>query len=395
MEQLVFSVTQLNGYVKDILSEDILLSDITVKGELSNCKRHSSGHIYFTLKDEKCAVSCAMFKWQAQYLRFVPESGMQVQVTGKITLYEATGQYQIVVSSMRKAGVGELYLAFEQLKQKLQDEGLFDEARKKPIPLMPRRIGVVTSKTGAAVRDIVSILGRRYPVAEVVLCPVTVQGDSAPLEIAQAIRLLNRRSACDVMIVGRGGGSIEDLWGFNSELVARAVARSEIPVISAVGHETDFTICDFVADLRAPTPSAAAELAVPDGALLQSSIRAIYRQMTGDIYGIISNNMTKLDMLTARPCFSSPFYSIEQMEARLSAAVGRITSSAERTLASGRERLSACAARLSALNPMEVLARGFCAVYKDEHIISSKAELAGGDSIRLRFSDGTVNAHID
>ncbi|MBE6753283.1 MAG: exodeoxyribonuclease VII large subunit [Ruminococcaceae bacterium] len=390
----VLTVWQVNNYAKAILSEDMLLSDITVTGELSGIKRHSSGHMYFTLKDDRCSISAAMFKWQRQTLRFVPEDGMQVVVRGKVTLYEQTGQYQIVVSSMQPSGIGELYAALERLKAKLESEGLFDPARKRPLPEFPQRIGVVTSPTGAAVRDIINVLGRRYPLAEVVLCPVQVQGDEAPAQIAAAVNRLSSGRLCDVMIVGRGGGSIEDLWAFNDEGVARAVAASSVPVISAVGHETDFTICDFAADLRAPTPSAAAELAVPDMYALQERIDYLGEQLRAKMEARLDRDELRLNIISARPCFTSPTYGIEQQAQRVDMALSRIEGAFARQLAEQEKRLSVCAGQMAALNPFAVLSRGYCVAYQDEKPVSHAASLSSGDEISLQFSDGRANCRV-
>lgn len=393
--ETVLTVSQLNSYVKAVLSEDALLCDITVSGEISNFKRQSSGHMYFTLKDDGGAISCAMFKWQAQYLSFFPESGMKVEARGKVTIYEPSGTYQLVVTSMKTAGTGELYAAFEKLKKKLESEGLFDDSRKKSLPDFPLRLGVVTSKTGAAVQDIINITGRRCPLTELVLCPVAVQGAAAPDEIVRAIELLNRRKACDVMIVGRGGGSIEDLWCFNSEKVARAVAASEIPVISAVGHETDFTICDFAADLRAPTPSAAAELAVPDISQLADAVEYTLRGMETSVRQSIAMRKNRLTSLLSKGCFSSPYYNVERLSQRLDSVTTRIEYAEKQRISRYDRRLSACAARLSALDPMRVLSRGYCAVFKDDKAVSSAGKLQEGDRISLRFSDGQVGARVE
>ncbi|MBQ9993878.1 MAG: exodeoxyribonuclease VII large subunit [Clostridia bacterium] len=390
----ILTVSQVNGYVKSILEEDGVLSDVTVAGEISNLKRHTSGHMYFSLKDEKGAIAAAMFKWQCQYLRFAPASGMKVLARGKITLYEPSGQYQMVVSSLQPDGVGELYAAYERLKAQLEREGLFDDARKKPLPKFPQRVGVVTSKTGAAVQDIINILTRRYPLAQIVLCPVAVQGADAPMQIAQAIRRLNREKACDVMIVGRGGGSIEDLWSFNDEGVARAIAASEIPVISAVGHETDFTICDFAADLRAPTPSAAAELAVPDIGELSRYISDVKNRMTSRLLMTVERYDAALGKVYSHPCFTNPLYTVETMSQQLDRTMMRISASCEAKLSECRERLASVAAAMSALDPMRVLARGYCAARLDGEVISSSAALSEGDELQLEFSDGKVSCRV-
>ena len=269
----ILSVSQINKYIKGLMDRDELLRDVTVSGEISNFKRHSSGHYYFSVKDEGASISAAMFKWQNRTLRFVPENGMRVLIHGKITVYEPSGQYQIIADSIQPDGIGALYEQYERLKKLLESKGYFDPARKKPIPPFPRRIAVITSPTGAAIRDILNILGRRWPLAAVDVYPSEVQGENAPRMLSAALKAADRDSRCDVAIIGRGGGSMEDLWAFNSVEVIRAIIDAEIPVISAVGHETDFTLSDFVADLRAPTPSAAAELAVPDAAGVPDAAR--------------------------------------------------------------------------------------------------------------------------
>lgn len=394
MESVILSVWQVNNYVKEIFAEDAILSDITVSGEISGLKRHSSGHMYFTLKDERCAISAAMFKWQRQQLRFVPEDGMKVIARGKITLYEQTGQYQIVVSSMQPAGIGELYAAFEKLKQKLEAEGLFAPSRKKPLPQFPKKVGVVTSKTGAAVRDIINVIGRRYPLAEIVLCPVLVQGERAAEQIAAAVKQLDRNNACDVMIVGRGGGSIEDLWAFNDENLARTIAACRIPVISAVGHETDFTICDYVADLRAPTPSAAAELAVPDIEALDDSVQAMRERLRRSMESKMAFDSAWFRAVTSQRCFSSPLYGVERSAQQLDMLWSRVSSAFERGSGEREKRLAACSARLAAMNPFSVLARGYSIAEKDDKIITDAKSLRSGDGISVRFASGAADCTI-
>lgn len=394
MESVILSVWQVNNYVKEIFAEDAILSDITVSGEISGLKHHSSGHMYFTLKDERCAISAAMFKWQRQQLRFVPEDGMKVIARGKITLYEQTGQYQIVVSSMQPAGIGELYAAFEKLKQRLEAEGLFDPSRKKPLPQFPKKVGVVTSKTGAAVRDIINVIGRRYPLAEIVLCPVLVQGERAAEQIAAAVKQLDRNNACDVMIVGRGGGSIEDLWAFNDENLARTIAACRIPVISAVGHETDFTICDYVADLRAPTPSAAAELAVPDIEALDDSVQAMRERLRRSMESKMAFDSAWFRAVTSQRCFSSPLYGVERSAQQLDMLWSRVSSAFERGSGEREKRLAACSARLAAMNPFSVLARGYSIAEKDDKIITDAKSLRSGDGISVRFASGAADCTI-
>lgn len=388
----IFSVTQLNEYTKAILDEDAILSDITVSGEISNFKRHSSGHLYFSLKDEKSAISVTMFKWQAMYLRFAPSNGVNVVAKGRVTLYEPTGQYQLVVTSLQPDGIGALYAAYEKLRKKLSEEGLFEN--KKPLPAFPKKIGVITSKTGAAVQDILNILGRRYPIAEVVLCPVLVQGQQAAEQLCNAVNKMNAINACDVIIIGRGGGSIEDLWAFNDEHLARAVAASKIPVISAVGHETDYTICDFAADLRAPTPSAAAELAVPDMQELIFAIKGLKNRMYADMCGIFERCSSEYEYVIAGRGLTTPMYQIELRSQMIDMLAGRIEFAYKDILAENAKRLSGVAARLSALDPMRVLARGYCAASGEDGIISSAAKLKTDDRINLRFSDGTAQCIV-
>ncbi len=390
----IFTVSQLNEYTKALFDEDAILSEVTVSGELSNFKRHSSGHLYFSLKDERCSIAGAMFKWQAAYLRFAPANGMKVIVKGRVTLYEASGQYQIVVTSMQPDGIGSLYAAFEALRKKLAAEGLFSLEKKKPLPQYPTRIGVVTSRTGAAFQDIKNVLGRRYPLAEILLCPVLVQSNAAAAQIVNAINWLNKNNACDVIIVGRGGGSAEDLWAFNDEQLARTVAASDIPIISAVGHEIDFCICDFAADMRAPTPSAAAELAVPDTEELLDSINNDISRLRSILAGRIDYEKMRLKAINSSKALSSPMYQIELRAQRADMLSSRIESAVQSVSAEKASRLTAAAARLSALDPMKVLARGYCAASRENQYISSAAQTSVDDAITLSFSDGRVNCIV-
>lgn len=377
-----------------MLEEDALLGSVSVSGEISNLKLHSSGHMYFSLKDDKAVISATMFKWARTKLQFAPQNGMKVVAVGKITLYEPSGQYQINVTRLVPAGIGELYAAYEQLKARLGAQGLFDASRKKPIPKFPRRVGVVTSKTGAAVQDILNILRRRYPMAQVVLCPVQVQGDEAPAQIAAAIDRLCALDACDVMIVGRGGGSIEDLWAFNTEVVAMAVVRASIPVISAVGHETDTTICDYVADLRAPTPSAAAELAVPDCVQLMSSVDKCVSRMRSSVTTALTQRQQFIERLARRRCLTSPEYFIEVRAQRFDNLTERIEKYMAGRLSRERERMSAVTAKLAAMNPMSVLARGYAMASADGAVISSAQALRQKERFTLVFSDGSVDCAV-
>lgn len=318
---LVLSVSQLNRYIKMNFDADENLANIFISGEISNFTNHyRTGHLYFTLKDDSAAVRAVMFNSSAKRLKFMPEDGMKVIARGRVSVYEASGQYQLYVDDMQPDGVGALNLAYEQLKEKLQKEGLFSEHHKKPLPPYPEKVGVITSPTGAAVRDIINVLGRRFPYAEIVFCPVLVQGEGAHLQLTDAVNLFNSERAADVIIIGRGGGSIEDLWEFNDEGLARAVYNSEIPVISAVGHETDFTICDFVADMRAPTPSAAAELAVPDANELQYALSALKNRMFLNVSSGIADRRSRLEYLTSKGALKSPDEMLSNRSQRLDTA---------------------------------------------------------------------------
>lgn len=392
----VISVAQLNHYVKTLLEGDPHLAAVHVCGEISNFTHHyQSGHMYMTLKDDGAAVRAVMFKWSASKLQFRPEDGMRVIVRARVSLYENTGGYQIYIEEMQPDGVGALQVAFEQLKKKLAGEGLFDDSRKRPLPKYPNRVGVITSPTGAAVRDILNVLGRRYPLADVVFCPVLVQGDGAAPSIVDAIRRFNAAQAADVLIVGRGGGSIEDLWAFNEEIVARAVADSAIPVISAVGHETDFTICDFVADLRAPTPSAAAELAVPDAGRLLSFMDNVRARLSTAARNHIGAASARLNLLREKRCLSAPRYYVDEQAMRLDHLTHRFAAAARQQLGTADRRLSAAAAKLDALSPLKVLGRGYAIGYTaDGGVLDSVTRVAVGDTLCLKLADGALNCEI-
>ena len=392
----VISVGQLNHYVKTLLEGDPGLASVHVSGEISNFTHHyQSGHMYMTLKDDSAAVRAVMFKWSASKLQFRPEDGMRVIVRARVSLYENTGAYQIYIDEMQPDGVGALQVAFEQLKKKLAGEGLFDDSRKRPLPKYPNRVGVITSPTGAAVRDILNVLGRRYPLAQVVFCPVLVQGDGAAPSIVDAIRRFNAASAADVLIVGRGGGSIEDLWAFNEEIVARAVADSAIPVISAVGHETDFTICDFVADLRAPTPSAAAELAVPDAGRLLAFMDTVRARLSTATHNHLTAARSHLDLLRNKRCLSAPQYYTDEQTMRLDYLTRRFTAAATQQLGTADRRLAAAASKLDALSPLKVLGRGYAIGYTaDGGVVNSTADVQVGDTLSLRVSDGSISCQV-
>lgn len=393
---LVLSVSQLNRYIKMNFDADENLANIFISGEISNFTNHyRTGHLYFTLKDDSAAVRAVMFNSSAKRLKFMPEDGMKVIARGRVSVYEASGQYQLYVDDMQPDGVGALNLAYEQLKEKLQKEGLFSELHKKPLPPYPEKVGVITSPTGAAVRDIINVLGRRFPYAEIVFCPVLVQGEGAHLQLTAAVNLFNSERAADVIIIGRGGGSIEDLWEFNDEGLARAVYNSEIPVISAVGHETDFTICDFVADMRAPTPSAAAELAVPDANELQYALSALKNRMFLNVSSGIADRRSRLEYLTSKGALKSPDEMLSNRSQRLDTAFSKMLSSYENRIGGKKVEFISAATALSKLDPMSVLMRGFAFVSdkSGKNVYSSQA-LAKGDKINVRFHDGSAACEV-
>ena len=393
---LVLSVSQLNRYIKMNFDADENLANIFISGEISNFTNHyRTGHLYFTLKDDSAAVRAVMFNSSAKRLKFMPEDGMKVIARGRVSVYEASGQYQLYVDDMQPDGVGALNLAYEQLKEKLQKEGLFSELHKKPLPPYPEKVGVITSPTGAAVRDIINVLGRRFPYAEIVFCPVLVQGEGAHLQLTDAVNLFNSERAADVIIIGRGGGSIEDLWEFNDEGLARAVYNSEIPVISAVGHETDFTICDFVADMRAPTPSAAAELAVPDANELQYALSVLKNRMFLNVSSGIADRRSRLEYLTSKGALKSPDEMLSNRSQRLDTAFSKMLSSYENRIGGKKVEFISAATALSKLDPMSVLMRGFAFVSdkSGKNVYSSQA-LAKGDKINVRFHDGSAVCEV-
>lgn len=393
---LVLSVSQLNRYIKMNFDADENLANIFISGEISNFTNHyRTGHLYFTLKDDSAAVRAVMFNSSAKRLKFMPEDGMKVIARGRVSVYEASGQYQLYVDDMQPDGVGALNLAYKQLKEKLQKEGLFSELHKKPLPPYPEKVGVITSPTGAAVRDIINVLGRRFPYAEIVFCPVLVQGEGAHLQLTDAVNLFNSERAADVIIIGRGGGSIEDLWEFNDEGLARAVYNSDIPVISAVGHETDFTICDFVADMRAPTPSAAAELAVPDANELQYALSALKNRMFLNVSSGIADRRSRLEYLTSKGALKSPDEMLSNRSQRLDTAFSKMLSSYENRIGGKKVEFISAATALSKLDPMSVLMRGFAFVSdkNGKNVYSSQA-LAKGDKINVRFHDGSAVCEV-
>ena len=392
----VFTVSQINGYVKMLVDSDMNLSDVSVRGEISNFTNHyRTGHLYFTLKDGESLIKAVMFRSSAAGLKFIPENGMKVVVRGRVSVFVRDGVYQLYAERMEPDGVGTLYAAFEALRRKLESEGLFDQERKRKIPEFPRTVGVITSPTGAAVRDILNILGRRYPAAKVEICPAAVQGVNAPSELISALRTMNSRSCADVLIIGRGGGSIEDLWAFNDESLAREVAASRIPVISAVGHETDFTICDFAADLRAPTPSAAAELAVPDASELRDRINAAASRISGIMTGTAGAQREKLRMLAGSRVLSSPEWITDDRRMSVLSLSVEMEKALAQSYSSLRTSLGAISGKLEALSPLSVLSRGFSAVYGEGKKIRKRAaELNEGENVEMVFSDGSASARI-
>jgi exodeoxyribonuclease VII large subunit len=390
------SVAQLNRYVATLLERDGNLNPVLVRGEISGFKSYASGHLYFTLKDDEAAVSCVMFKGYAGRLQFRPADGLKVIVTAKASIYDRDGRFQLYVQSMSADGVGDLYLAFEQLKSKLETEGLFDPEHKKQLPLLPRLIGVVTSPSGAVIRDILQVLTRRFPNFRLQLIPVAVQGEGAAAAIAAAIDRFNELGQADVLIVGRGGGSLEDLWAFNEEIVARAVYRSKIPVISAVGHETDFTICDFVADVRASTPSVAAELAVPvkseqENLILQAQIRlrqALSRRL--------ERQRLRLDHLLVNRILRRPLEITDRRRLDVDRLVQRLVTVTQTNVRQAERRFSILAGKLDALSPLKVLARGYGVVTRaaDNSVLLSTALVKPGENIEVWLRDGIINCDV-
>ncbi len=395
MAQQVLSISQLNEYIRGKLDSDGLLNAVAVRGEISNYKMYPSGHHYFTLKDEGAALKCVMFKGNAMRLRFRPENGMQVIAMGKVSVYPRDGAYQLYVTAMAMDGVGDLYAAFEQLKKKLAAQGLFDPAHKKPLPKYPGTIGIITSSAGAAVHDMLRILRKRYPLTRVRLLPVRVQGAEAPGEIAAAIGYANRHRLADLLIVGRGGGSIEDLWAFNDEQVAWAIYHSEIPVISAVGHEPDVTISDYVADLRAATPSNAAELAVPDRDALTEMLDSMSGTMASALARQIRNARRHLDTLGKSPALQSPEAYLRQKQQNLEYLKNRLISSENQIISRSSQRYVALTAKLDAMSPLKVLTRGYAMAERENgEILRSVQQIQLGERIRVRLSDGTVHATV-
>ena len=418
MEDKYVSVSQLTNYIKRLIGSDSNLREVYVKGEISNYKNYrSSGHRYFSLKDEKSVIPAVFFKWDSMELKFEPEDGMKVLIRAKVDVYPEQGKYQLYVKEMIEAGKGNLYIAFEQLKKELREAGYFDESLKKPIPKFPRKIGVVTASTGAAIRDIVTTIKRRWPLCEIILFPSLVQGSQAPRNIVDQILLADREFDLDTLIVGRGGGSIEDLWAFNERIVAKAILSCETPVISAVGHETDFTIADYVADLRAATPTAAAELAVPDRNELMSNLNNLDSRANNVVRKQLENNLDKLENIRNRTLFKNPYVILEKRVLKLDSLKARLGSSSKDMIGSGQIRLSRVKSsnvfrdpesifktkrtaldnfigKLEVLNPLLTIKRGYAVARTDGKVVSSAKDLKKDDELEIEFKDGKVNARV-
>ena len=390
----IYEVSQINAYIKDKFDADPFLGSLCVRGELSNYKVYPSGHHYFTMKDAEGALRCVMFRSSASRLRFRPENGMKVLAIGRITVFPRDGAYQMYCEQMTPDGVGDLHVAYEQLKERLLREGLFERSHKKPLPEFPHRIAVITSSAGAAVHDILRILGKRYPLSKVLLLPVRVQGVEAPAEIAGAIRYANRWKIADVILTGRGGGSLEDLWAFNDERVARAIYDSEIPVVSAVGHEPDVTISDFVADVRAATPSNGAELIAPDRLDLMQRLRGYDNRMASAMEKQLKLARQRLTAAAGRRVLQSPMHYIQDRRMALDYVHRRLSADARQILDRKKQRFVRLTAALDAMSPLKVLGRGYALVRRGETVVRSASQLAPGDRVELRLADGTAQAEI-
>lgn len=395
VEPKILTVSQLNFYVKSILDSDPRLNYVFLCGEISNLTDHyRSGHIYLSLKDNKSVIRAVMFAGNARNLKFKPMEGMKVICRGRVTLYEATGQYQYYIEDMQPDGIGALYQAYEQLKEKLQSKGLFDESHKKPIPYCPKTIGVITSPTGAAVQDIKNILTRRFPSVNIILCPVLVQGDNAAPQLIDAVNKLNEYDLCDTIIIGRGGGSIEDLWAFNDENLAYAIYNSHIPVISAVGHETDFTICDFVSDLRAPTPSAGAELAVPDRNEILQNLDAQRQYLSSLMDKKLIENNNIVSEMTTKLLSLSPDDKIAKLYNDLDFLSQKYENNSNRIFQNTANKIELLATKLESLNPVSILKRGYSVVTNNDKTVTSVKDVKNGDTLAINVTDGKIISKV-
>ena len=395
MSQQILSVSQINEHIRSIMDRDLLLAGVAIRGEISNYKVYPSGHHYFTIKDEGSALKCVMFRSSAVRLKFRPENGMKIIAMGKISVYPRDGAYQLYCSALALDGVGDLHAAFEQLKAKLAAQGLFNPEHKKPLPKYPKTIGIITSSAGAAVHDMLRILKKRYPLVKALLLPVRVQGAEAPGEIAAAISYANRHQIADLLIVGRGGGSLEDLWAFNEEIVAHAIYNSTIPVISAVGHEPDVTISDYVADVRAATPSNAAELAVPDQDAIKQMLDSISDAMATSVIKQLKTSRQHLDVLSNTPSLQDPTRYIKQHRNKLNLALTRLFACGQSNISSRKQRFISLTAKLDAMSPLKVLTRGYAMVQSPGgSVIRSVKQVTPEEKIQISVSDGSISATI-
>lgn len=393
-EEMAVTVSQLNSYIKDKIADDEYLNNILVKGEISNFKNHYTGHLYFTLKDENSLIKCIMFKSYAQKLEFIPKDGMKVFVLGGISVFERDGVYQIYVKAMQEDGVGALYKKYKELKNRLESQGYFDESHKQKIPLMPKTIGVLTSQTGSVIRDIINVSTRRNPNVNIRLLPVPVQGEGAAEKIAQGITLMNEKKLADVLILARGGGSLEDLWPFNEEIVAHSIYNSEIPIVSAVGHETDFSISDFVADLRAPTPSAAAELTVPDIYELKQKNNIYQNRLRLALVKKVEIMKLRFEKAVSSRIFKEPLRNINDQYLKIDNNIKRLENAIKSKQKEEKTKYIELISKLDALSPLKTLTRGYSFTEKENKIVRSIKELNTGDTITIRLVDGQKNAQI-
>jgi len=392
--KMAITVTDLNQYIKNKIADDEYLNNVLVKGEISNFKNHYTGHLYFTLKDENCLIKCIMFKSYAQKLNFMPKDGMKVLILGSVSVFERDGVYQIYAKAMQEDGIGDLYTKYQELKTKLEKQGLFDKQNKMTIPKMPRVIGVLTSQTGSVIRDIINVSTRRNPNVVIRLLPVPVQGEGAAEKIASGIELMNRKRLADVLILARGGGSLEDLWPFNEEIVANSIYNSEIPIISAVGHETDFTIADFVADLRAPTPSAAAELAVPDVYEVKQKINTYQNRLRLSLNKKVELMKLKFEKCMNSYVFKEPTRKIQESYLQIDSIVKSIDNIMKARIEKEKSQFVKVLSSLDALSPLKTLTRGYSIVEKEGNIVRKKEELKQDDDIVIRLSDGKITAKV-
>ena len=393
--KMILSVTQINEYIRALISQDEVLSMIMVRGEISNLTLHRSGHIYFTLKDETSVLKSVMFRSSAQRVKFVLKEGMNVIVYGRISLYTPSGQYQLYAEDIQPDGIGALYVAYEQIKEKLAKEGLFDASRKKPIPKIPTTVGIVTSPTGAAIHDMINVMGRRFPLAKLLLYPALVQGENAYKTLIGGIEYFNQTKSVDVIIIGRGGGSMEDLWAFNNVELAYAIAKSSIPIISAVGHESDFTICDFVADLRAPTPSAAAELAVPDALTVRNEINQVIADVEKKLIMQIYQCRKQIELLSSSRVLSSKEALLDEYKMKVNLLSDKLDSNIASIIKDKGYTFSVLCAKLQAISPLNTLARGYSMVQDSQgKVVSSVDNIKKDDIINISLADGNAKAIV-